>query len=142
MLVCSVVMRAERVATAAGIIEAAEASDTPTIGIIFATITDAPGNARDILDAFTGSRLVEAASATDSVNVGSIRNAAIIEDTIAGAVAQFPFTYALMVAEIATAASTQDAALGTPRSAMVGTVFINSSGTARQVNADGIMVNL
>jgi CTP:molybdopterin cytidylyltransferase MocA len=112
MLVCSVVLRPKRTALAASITEATSAFDAPSLGVIFATLTDNPGTASDTVNAFVGQMMVEAASAADVVSTGSIQNAAIVEETIANAVAQFPFTYASMAAETATAASSQDATVG------------------------------
>ena len=48
---------------------------------------------------------------------------------------------AVAVVETAAAADAVDIAL-TPRNAMLPGVYMNSSGTPRQANADGIMVNL
>lgn len=130
MLVCSVVLRPQRAAIVANIIEAADALDDPSLGAIFATLTDAPGNARDILDAFSGQLIVEAASAAATVDAGSAHPALVLE-------------------EISAAIATQDSTIGgpggggtTPRHSMTTTVFVNSDGTARQANADGTMVNL
>jgi hypothetical protein len=47
------------------------------------------------------------------------------------------------VSETTTATDTQTATLAlVPRSAMLPDVFVNSSGTPRQANANGVMVNL
>jgi len=49
------------------------------------------------------------------------------------------------VTEAATATDTQNATVGLPlvaRDAMVAGVFVNSDGTLREANVDGVMVNL
>ena len=89
MLVCSVVLRPQRHAVAAAAIEeAAAALDDPSIGTIFATLTDDPGNALDILDAFTGQRMVEAASAADTSMPMSAHPAVVLEEISAAVAAQ------------------------------------------------------
>lgn len=92
MLVCSVVLRPKRGALAATILETATAIDAPSLGAIFATLTDNPGNALDILDAFSGQRMVEAASANAVTN-------ATLPQLVAAA----------MLEQVTTTASTQDA---------------------------------
>ena len=88
MLICSVSLRPQRHTVVADIIEVANALDAPTIGIIFATLTDAPGNARDLLDAFTGQQLVEAANATDVLDALSAHPAVLLEEISAAVAAQ------------------------------------------------------
>lgn len=71
MLVCSISMRALRRAIAADIAEAAAALDASTIGtLVLATLVDDPGAANDAVDAYLGEIMLEAASATDSVDGG------------------------------------------------------------------------
>src|SRR5580765_991632 len=80
MLVCSVVLRPQHHTVAATIIEIAGAFDTPSVGALFATLTDDNGNALDTVDAFSGKVMLEAASAAATVNAGSIRYAAVVEE--------------------------------------------------------------
>ena len=127
MLVCSVSIRQRDVTIAADLVEVATALDDPHTVMLFGTLLDSPGDAKDVLDAFVGQQIKETATATDSVSVAMAYKIAVLEDTTA------------------VAAVTQDAtgvAVLVPRSGMVGTVYVNSGGTARQANADGIMVNL
>jgi hypothetical protein len=128
MLVCSISLRPRRRIIAADIVEAAAALDDPGSGTIFVTLTDDPGDALDRLDAFLGQRVVEAANAVAVVD----------------ALTKYP---AFVVEEISAAIAAQDASLNVPvvlvaRQSMVGTVFVNADGTARQANAYGVMVNL
>ncbi len=128
MLVCSVVLRPQGHVVAAAIVEAAGAFDVLAPGAIFATLTDDPGDARDILDAFKGQFMVEAANAVATVNAGLAHPAFVLE-------------------EISAAVSTQNATIGavgslTPRNAMLDGTYVNSNGTARQANVGGTMVNL
>ena len=94
MLVCSVVQRPPRHVLAASIIEVAAAIDAPALRTIFATLTDDPGDARDLLDAFNGQRMVEAANATATFN------------------ASIPAVYPVSLIEAASAAAVQDATAG------------------------------
>lgn len=111
MLVCSVVLRPKRGTLASTIVETATATDAPSINAVFAIIADDPGAASDTVSAFVGQLMVEAASAAAVVDAGSLRNAAIVEETNAAAtfVPYVPGPIAAAIAETATAASTQDA---------------------------------
>jgi len=149
MLVCSVVLRPRNVDLVADIAEAAGALDVPDLVTLFASLTDNPGDAKDILDGFVGSPLIEAATAADTVTAALTYRIAILEDTTARSadlaliVPKHVVTATMVEAATATAAQDATGAAGlVPRSAMVGSVFVNSDGTARQANADGIMVNL
>lgn len=127
MLVCSVSLLRRRAAIAADVAEIAAALDAPGTGnVVFATLVDDPASVGDHVDAFLGQIMLEAASASSTVNAG--------------------FAKAAAIAEAAAAASAQDATMGAPlvaRSAMVvGTTFVNSPGTARQAMVNGTMVNL
>lgn len=125
MLVCNVAIRPPRTAIAAGLVEVAEAVDQPATGnIVFATLVDDPASVGDLVDAYLGEIMVEAASAADVVEAGLV--------------------YVVAVDEAAAATDTPDAAASTlvPRSAMLPGVFVNSDGTGREANADGVMVNL
>jgi|SRR5580765_939846 len=86
MLVCSVSLRPQRHTVAAEILEAAAALDDPALGAILATLTDDPGNAIDRLDAFLGANIVEAASATVTLNAVSAHPSVVLEE-ISAAVA-------------------------------------------------------
>jgi hypothetical protein len=88
MLVCSVVLRPQRHTVEADVVEIAEALDNPGSGTIFVTLTDDPGNARDLLDAFVGQRIVEAANAADVVDAGSAHPASLLEEISAAVAAQ------------------------------------------------------
>jgi len=91
MLVCSVSQRPQRHVIAANIVEVANALDSTGLGVIFATLTDNPGNAIDRIDAFNGQRIVEAANAADVLN------------------ASVPAVYPVSLIETASAAATPDA---------------------------------
>ena len=80
MLVCSVVLRPQRHTVAATIVEIAGAFDNPSVGALFARLTDDNGSALDTLDAFSGKVMLEAANAAATVNAGSVRNVAIVEE--------------------------------------------------------------
>ena len=129
MLVCSVVLRPHRTVAAIVAEHAAALADVRTLG--------------------TGQLVEETASATAIADALAIYRTAIVESGSAAdapsATVTTPGAIAGTVAEAASAADAPDATVaGTvaTRSAMVGTVFVNSDGTARQANADGVMVNL
>jgi hypothetical protein len=127
MLVCSVSQFAQQAVITASVAEAATAADTPGTGnVVFATLVDDPANVRDTVNAYLGQIMLEAASAAAVVTAGS--------------------AYATAVVEAVTAASTQDGTVtgAVPaRSAMLpGGVMVNSDGTLREANVNGIMVNL
>jgi hypothetical protein len=126
MLVCNVSLLRRRAAIAASVAEAATAVDaTATGNIVFATLVDDPASVGDLVDAYLGEIMLEAATAADTADAG--------------------FDYADSVVEAVTAADTQDGTIGiTPvaRSAMLDGVYVNSDGTSREANANGVMVNL
>lgn len=129
MLVCNVSLRPARAGSAAivaDIVEAITAVDATASGqVVFATLVDDPASVADIVDAYLGEIMLEAASASEEFSAGS--------------------GFAVAVDEALTATETQDATLGVPlvaRSAMLPDVFVNSNGTLREANVDGIMVNL
>jgi hypothetical protein len=125
MLVCSVSVSARRT-VATDIVEVAAASDTTKPeGGVFVALVDEPISAIDSANAYLGEIMEEAANAVDSVEaLGSV--------------------YDIAVDETAIAVDAPDAAVpsGTSRSGMVAGVYVNSSGTLRQANVDGVMVNL
>jgi hypothetical protein len=122
MLVCSVVLQTKHATLAAAVTEATDATDTTSLGVVFANLVDAPGAAIDHLDAFVGLLIGEAANAAAVVNAGSIRNAAIVEQTNAIASSWIPGTYALAIAEHTTAGATQSSAIGLPPGVVAGTL--------------------
>lgn len=126
MLVCNVSMRPPRRAITVAVAEAAQAADDPGTGnVVFATLVDDPASVGEVVDAYLGEIMLEAASAVDAVSAGAA------------------FTDA--IDETVTAADTQDATTSgaaMPRHAMTLDVFVNSDGTAREANANGVMVNL
>jgi hypothetical protein len=78
MLVCNVSMRPPRRTIAADLAETGAAADSPGTGnIIFATLVDDPASVGDILDAYLGEIMLEAASAADDVTAGMAYAAAI-----------------------------------------------------------------
>jgi hypothetical protein len=90
MLVCHVSLRPPRSAIAADVAETATAADTSTIGnIIFATLVDDPASVGELVDAYLGEIMLEAASAVDVADSG--------------------LAYATAIDETGTAASLQDA---------------------------------
>src|SRR5262245_31908107 len=110
MLVCSVSLRPPRRTIAAEIAEAITAADATASGqVVFATLVDDPANVVDIIDAFLGDVIVEAASASDAVSLA--------------------LTYDAAVSETATAADTTDA---------TGVVFTTwDTGTTANVTLSG-----
>src|SRR4051812_7013517 len=108
MLICSVSLRPARSGIAADITEAVTAADaTATGNVVFATLIDDPASVGEIVDAYLGQIMLEAASASDTLSSGS--------------------DYAAAVDEAVTAIDTQDATLGgVTREAMVMGVFVNS----------------
>jgi len=126
MLVCNVSLRPRRGAIPADIAETAVALDAPATGnIVFATLVDDPASVGDILDAYLGEIMAEAASAADALSAGS--------------------DYTDAINEAVTAVDTQDATLLAavpPRDAMLPGVFVNSDGTLREAYVLGNMVNL
>jgi hypothetical protein len=100
--------------------------------------------AADTLDFFVGELLHEAADAIDTVIIGLfpalIDETALAADTLSASVS---VVLSAAVVEATAADSAQDAALAmVSRSAMLPGVFVNSDGTAREANANGVMVNL
>jgi hypothetical protein len=147
MLVCNISLRAPRAAIAAGIVEAATAVDaTATGNVIFATLVDDPANVRDVVDAFLGQIMLEAASAAATVTAGIVYGAVVLEEATANAVTdgtKAPSAITAAVAEAATAAEAVDAAtVSAPtRSAMLPKAYVNPT-TSRDANVAGTMVNL
>jgi hypothetical protein len=110
VLVCSVSMRARQASIVAGLVEVAAALDSPGTGnVVFATLVDDPAAVVDLVDAYLGEIMLEAASAGDTCD------------------ASVPAVLAADVVESTAADSTQDATLaaafatfnGTPSSAFI-----------------------
>jgi hypothetical protein len=84
MLVCNVSLRPPRRAIAATVTETAAALDDPGSGqAVFATLVDDPANVGEIVDAYLGEIMLEAASATDTLSTGIGFDAAVVEATTA-----------------------------------------------------------
>lgn len=126
MLVCSVSMRPPRRTIAAGLTEAAAANDAATTGqVVFATLVDDPASVNEVVDAYLGEIMVEAASAADTIDIG--------------------LSYSAGVDESSTAADSLDGTISVipTRSAMVAgmwPIFINPD-TSRQASAPAVMIN-
>jgi hypothetical protein len=94
MLACSVSLRPPRRTIAAELAEAIAATDATASGqVVFATLVDDPASVGEIVDAFLGNIMLEAASANDVVDgnfvgiyTGTIAEAATAGDTLDGAV--------------------------------------------------------
>lgn len=99
MLVCNVSLRPPRAAIAADIAEAGDATDATATGfVVFATLVDDPAAVRDIVDAYLGEIMLEAASASDAITAGSayagaVDEAATADDVVTGTVSA-PVSYA------------------------------------------------
>ena len=142
MLVCSVVLQSKRSTLAATVVETANANDALSPGAVFAIIADDPGTASDTVGGFVGKLMVEAASAAAVVDAGSLRYAAIVEETNAGA---SPNATVLgpgggipaAVAETTTAASVADAVtVAAFKVAVIDGVFVSSTVTATVLGTD------
>ena len=147
MLVCNVSLRRQYVTIAADIVEVGAASDAAAFVTLFGPLVDSPGNATDTIDAVVGQFMVETASAADVVTVGMAYRITVLEDTTAVAnhlaVIAPKHVVTATVTEAATASATQDAAGAlVARYGMLDGVYVNSSGTVRQANVNGTMVNL
>ena len=95
MLITNVSLRPPRAEIAADIAEAIEATDATATGqVVFATLVDDPANVLDIVDAYSGEIMLEAASAVDTPD------------------AAVPAILAADVVETATAAEAPDATVG------------------------------
>ena len=80
MLVCSVSQLARRAAIVADLAEATAALDSPGTGnIVFATLVDDPASVQDRVDAYRGQIMLEAASASETINAGSAYAASVVE---------------------------------------------------------------
>jgi len=99
MLVCNVSLRPPRSAITAAIVEAITATDALATGnIVFATLVDDPASVGEIVDAYLGEIMLEAASAADSITAGAGFDAAVDEaataaDTQSAAIAAAVTTF-------------------------------------------------
>jgi hypothetical protein len=94
MLVCNVSLRAPRRTITAELAEAVEAADATASGnVVFATLVDDPASVGEIVDAYLGVIMLEAASAGDVID------------------GEFVGIYTGNIIETATAADTQDGAV-------------------------------
>lgn len=90
MLVCNVSLRPPRSAIAAEIAEVTAALDNLGSGsgqVVFATLVDDPASVGEIVDAYLGEIMLEAASAADSLDGGRI-NDTVINETVTANAAQ------------------------------------------------------
>jgi hypothetical protein len=126
MLVCNVSLRPPRSAIAADVAEITTAVDALATGnVVFATLVDDPASVGEIVDAYLGEIMLEAASASDTLTAGS--------------------AYVAAVDEAVTATDTQAATVGAvvvARAGMLRSVFINTGTTGRQAYIPGTMVNV
>lgn len=127
MLVCNVSARARRT-LAVNVVEGGQAADSPAMApTIVEALVDDPASASETVNTYIGDIMLEAASASDSINAGS--------------------NYAVAVDEAAIAADGHDGTISgaiPSRSAMVPgprLLFINP-GTSRQAFVNSIMINL
>jgi SPRY domain len=92
MLICNVSLRPPRHAIAADLAEVAAALDASTTGqVVFATLVDDPASVSETVDAFTGEIMLEAASASDTIDVG--------------------FAYGVTIDEVTTSSSSENATI-------------------------------
>ena len=95
MLVCSVSLRPPRRAIAAALAEVAAAVDGLTTGnVVFATLVDDPASVGDLVDAFLGEIMLEAASADALVDAGLAYVSAVDEAATAASVESATITAA------------------------------------------------
>lgn len=150
MLVCVVSQRARRLTLIGDVVETAAAADASNWFFPqLAAITEATATASDTVNAFVGQYLLEAASASDAVSaaLATVTSRSLIETVVAAdavsAALHTPTTVSAAMSEAASASDAPAAALAMlARSAMLDGVFVNSDGTPREANAQGIMVNL
>jgi hypothetical protein len=109
MLVCNVSLLNRRATILAGIVEATQALDAPGTGnVVFATLVDDPASVREIVDAYLGEIMKEAASATATVSAGVVYRVNIDEAATALDASRLPMIWSAAVAEAASAAASQD----------------------------------
>ena len=111
MLVCNVSQLARRAAIAADLVEAATAADAPGTGnVVFATLVDDPASVGEIVDAYLGEIMIEAASADTilDANVPGIYTADIAE---AATATDLPDAIKAVVSAVFDVATTIDTAL-------------------------------
>lgn len=84
MLVCNVSLRPRRSAIAADVAEITAAVDALATGnVVFATLVDDPASVAELVDAYLGEIMLEAANAVDTVSLASIYEVAVSETVTA-----------------------------------------------------------
>ena len=122
MLVCNVSLRPPRRAISSDLSEAATAVDATATGtVVFAALVDDPASVADLIDAYLGEIMLEAASAGDAVSAGSMYAAAIDETASATDATTAALTYDATVDETTTAADAPSAAIISSPLAISGT---------------------
>lgn len=112
MLVCHVSSRPLRRIVDASIDEILTAVDAATTGnVIFATLVDDPASVNDIVDAFVGDIMLEAASATDTFNAGGVYGAGIDDGANAADTPDALYAVTVAISEVASAADAPDASI-------------------------------
>jgi hypothetical protein len=105
MLVCSISQRARRAAIAVDVAETATATDSSTLGnVVFATLVDDPTSVGEVVDAYLGQIMLEAASASETYSVGLDFTVGLDEPASAADVIELRGT-ATLAADVAEAAS-------------------------------------
>lgn len=113
MLVCNVSLRAPRAGITADVAEITAAVDALATGnIVFATLVDDPASVRDIVDAYSGEIMLEAASAAELADAGLVYGADVLEEATAVSAqdAPIPQTYVVAIVETVAAIDAPDAA--------------------------------
>lgn len=114
MLVCNVSLRPPRAAIAAELVEIGAAVDTLGSGqVVFATLVDDPASVREIVDAYLGEIMLEAASAADAADAGLVYVGGVDETTTAIAAQDgvVPGIYTGAVVETASASDAPSATI-------------------------------
>lgn len=148
MLVINVSLHPPRsVPIGVAVVDVGAARDTlATESAILAALVDDPAWADSIVDAYIGDLIFEAASATDTVSVVvSVYTVAVDEVASAADTVSATASVSVLLSESAVADSAQNGTIITalvPRHAMVPGVQVNSDGTLREANVNGVMVNL
>lgn len=145
MLVCNVSLRPPGRTIAAGIAEAGAAvDDFGTGNIVFATLVDDPASVGDVVDAYNGEIMLEAASADAIADAGTVYAVAIDEAVTAIEVqdVRMPMVFTDAINEAATADSIQDFVLTirarvlSASRAGIGSVVADDGGGKTQIITD------
>lgn len=114
MLVCNVSLRPPRSAIAADVAEVAAALDDFGTGqVVFATLVDDPASVGDMVDAYLGEIMLEAASA-DAVADGGLVYLAAVDEALTAVAAQdgaVPAVYTDAITETASASDVPSATI-------------------------------